>query len=71
LDLKTRRLVETRVQVLLDCALENGAIVPTNCFKDYFPKEARYYSYVWPRDASFVGVAVDILAIGNIQERFF
>lgn len=71
MDLKIRRLIETSRQVILDCALENGAIVAANCFKEYFPKEAKYYTYVWPRDASFTCVAADILGIGNIQERFF
>jgi GH15 family glucan-1,4-alpha-glucosidase len=51
--------------------LENGAIVAANCFKKYFPKEAKYYTYVWPRDASFICVAADILEIEKIQERFF
>jgi GH15 family glucan-1,4-alpha-glucosidase len=51
--------------------LENGAIVAANCFKKYFPKEAKYYTYVWPRDASFACAAADILGIEGIQERFF
>jgi glucoamylase len=71
LDLKIHRLTEASRQVILDCALENGAIVAANCFKKYFPKEAKYYTYVWPRDASFTSVAADILGIENIQERFF
>jgi GH15 family glucan-1,4-alpha-glucosidase len=68
---KIQRLIETSKQVILDCALENGAIVAANCFKDYFPKEAKYYTYVWPRDASFTCVAADILGIKDMQERFF
>jgi GH15 family glucan-1,4-alpha-glucosidase len=71
LDLKIHRLIETSRHVILDCALENGAIVAANCFKKYFPKEAKYYTYVWPRDASFTCVAADILEIESIQERFF
>jgi glucoamylase len=71
LKLKIRRLMKTSRQVILDCTLENGAIVAANCFKEYFPKEAKYYTYVWPRDASFTCVAADILGIGDIQERFF
>ena len=55
----------------MDCALENGAIVAANCSKKYFPKEAKHYNYVWPRDASFTCVAADILKVRDIQERFF
>jgi GH15 family glucan-1,4-alpha-glucosidase len=71
LNSKVHRLLETSRQVIHDCALENGAIVAANSFKDYFPKEAKYYAYVWPRDASFTCVAADILGIKNVQERFF
>lgn len=71
MDLKIDKLIETSRQVILDCALENGAIVAANCFKEYFPKEAKYYTYVWPRDASFTCVAADILGIEDIPERFF
>jgi GH15 family glucan-1,4-alpha-glucosidase len=71
LNMRVRRLIETSRQVILDCALENGAIVAANCFKEYFAKDAKYYTYVWPRDASFACVAADILGIKNIQERFF
>jgi GH15 family glucan-1,4-alpha-glucosidase len=63
-------LIESSKQVIKDCVLENGSIVAANCAKDYFPKEAKYYTYVWPRDASFTCVAADILKI-DIQERFF
>jgi GH15 family glucan-1,4-alpha-glucosidase len=70
LGLKIRKHAETSRQVILDCALENGAIVAANCFKKYFPKDAKYYTYVWPRDASFACVAADILGIEGIQERF-
>lgn len=70
LEAKIEKLVETSKEVITDCSLENGAIVAANCFKDYFPKDAKYYTYVWPRDASFTCVAADILGI-DIQEKFF
>jgi hypothetical protein len=50
-------LVEVSRRVISDCALENGAIVAANCFKECFPKEAKDYMYVWPRDASFTCVS--------------
>ena len=68
---KIERLMEISKRVILDCTLENGAIVAANCSKEYFPDEAAYYTYVWPRDASFTCVAADILGIKNIQEKFF
>jgi GH15 family glucan-1,4-alpha-glucosidase len=68
--MKIRRLLETSKRVIRDCSVENGAIVAANCFKDYFPKEAKYYTYVWPRDASFACVAGNVLGI-DVQERFF
>ena len=71
MDSKIQRFVEVSKQVISDCALENGAIVAANCFKEYFPKEAKDYMYVWPRDASFTCVSADILQMEKIQERFF
>ena len=67
---KMKKVLDASIQVIRDCSFENGAIVAANCFKDYFPTEAKYYTYVWPRDASFNCVAADILGIEN-QERFF
>ena len=71
MDPRIQRFVETSKQVISDCALENGAIVAANCFREYYPKEAKDYMYVWPRDASFTCVSADILRMENIQERFF
>jgi GH15 family glucan-1,4-alpha-glucosidase len=70
MEMKIKSTIETSRQVIRDCSLENGAIVAANCFKDYFPKGAKHYTYVWPRDASFTCVAADILGI-DIQEKFF
>jgi GH15 family glucan-1,4-alpha-glucosidase len=71
LDPRIQRFIEISRQVISDCALENGAIVAANCFREYYPKEAKDYMYVWPRDASFTCVSADILRMENIQERFF
>jgi len=46
-----RELLITSKKVIKDCALPNGAIVAANSTKPYFPKEAKYYRFVWPRDA--------------------
>jgi len=65
-----QKLIETSREVIRDAALENGAIVATNTDKAYYPREAANYRWVWPRDASFICVAADILNI-PIQESFF
>jgi len=71
METKIQKLIETTRQIILDCTLENGAIVAANCLKQYFPKEAKHYTYVWPRDASFTCVAADILGIKGVQEKLF
>lgn len=68
---KIRKLIQTSRKVILDCCLENGAIVAANSAKEYYPKEAKNYFYVWPRDASFACIAADVLGIKDIQEKFF
>lgn len=68
---KIRKLIESSKKVIQDCALENGAIVAANSSKKYFPKEAKYYGFVWPRDAAFSCIAADILGIKHVPEAFF
>lgn len=67
---KVKRLIRSSRRVFSDCAFRNGAIVAANSAKDYYPKDAVDYSYVWIRDASFVCVAADLLGM-KIQEKFF
>lgn len=57
--------------VILDCCLENGAIVAANSIKNSYSKEAKNYLYVWPRDAAYACIALDILGVTGIQEKFF
>ncbi|MFA5413588.1 MAG: glycoside hydrolase family 15 protein [Patescibacteria group bacterium] len=65
-----KELIEISREVIRDSALENGAIVATNTDQTYYPREAANYRWVWPRDASFICVAAEILQI-PIQEPFF
>jgi GH15 family glucan-1,4-alpha-glucosidase len=65
-----QKLIETSREIIRDAALENGAIVATNTDKAYYPREAANYRWVWPRDASFICVAAELLEI-PIQEPFF
>jgi len=58
-------------EVILDCALENGAIVAANADQSYYPRGASDYHYVWPRDAAYICVAADMVGLNDIQEPFF
>ena len=64
------KLLKTSKQVIQDCALPNGAIIGANSTKPYAPKEAKYYKFVWPRDAMYNCMAAEILEL-NIAEKFF
>jgi len=68
---KIIKLIQTSEQVLLDCCLDNGAIVAINSDKEYFPNNVFFYRYVWPRDAAFTLVALDILGIEGIHEKYY
>jgi GH15 family glucan-1,4-alpha-glucosidase len=64
-------LVDSSKDILLDCCLENGAIVAANSMKESYSKEAKNYFYVWPRDGSYSCIALDILGVTDVQEKFF
>ncbi|KQC16062.1 MAG: glycoside hydrolase family 15 protein [Methanothrix sp.] len=68
---RIERTIEASKEVLADCCLENGAIVAANPTKEYYPKEAKHYFYVWPRDASYACIAADLLDLAGVQEGFF
>jgi len=63
-------LLKTSKEVIKGCALSNGAIVAANSTKPYFPKEAKFYKFVWPRDAMYTCIAANILGL-KIHEKFF
>jgi glucoamylase len=65
------RTIEASKEVLSDCRLENGAIVAANPTKEYYPRDAKHYFYVWPRDASYACIAADILNLEGFQVGFF
>lgn len=68
---KVQKIIATSQQVIRDCALKNGAIVAANTDKEYYPRVAKNYRYVWPRDAAFICVGAEYLGIEDIQEPFF
>lgn len=68
---KIKNLITKSREIILDSVLENGAIIAANSDKNYYPKLAKDYHYVWPRDAACICVAAQLLGIKNIQEPFF
>lgn len=68
---KIKKLVKMSEEVIKNCALDNGAIVAANSDLKIYPKDVQNYRYVWPRDASFILVAADILKIKNLHENFY
>lgn len=68
---KIKKLLDISEKVILDCALENGGIVAANSTMSYYPKGAKNYFYIWPRDASYICLAADAIGLKNIQENFF
>ncbi len=65
------RLRESSKKVFRDCSLSNGAIVAAPSHKEYYPREAKNYFYVWPRDGAFVCLAAKIIGVPQIIEPFF
>ena len=65
-----QNLLKTSKKVIEDCSLSNGAIVAANSTKPYFPKKAKNYKFVWPRDAAYTCIAAGMLGL-KIQEKFF
>lgn len=68
---RIKRLLLASRRVIRDCSLRNGAIVAANSKKTYFPKEAKNYRFVWPRDASYTCIAANLMGMRDIQEPFF
>lgn len=68
---KIEKLLNTSKQVIIDCCLDNGAIVAANSTKPYYSKDTKNYFYVWPRDASYICLASMEIGLKNIQENFF
>lgn len=68
---KIQKILQRSKEVILDSALENGAIIAANTDKHYYPREAKNYHYVWPRDAAYICVAAQEMGVVDIQEPFF
>jgi GH15 family glucan-1,4-alpha-glucosidase len=68
---KIKRIFKTSKRVFRECSLKNGAIVASNIHDPDYPEGVKNYHYVWPRDASFVCVACDLIGMKKIPEKFF
>lgn len=73
MDRKTRinKLMKNTRKVLMDCCLENGAVVAANSDKPYYPNRCQDYRYVWPVDASFTLLALKELGVHGPQQAYF
>jgi len=71
MDQKIKKIIDKSKEIFSDVSLENGAIVAANSDKNYYPKGAKDYHYVWPRDAAYICVAAQMARINDIQEPFF
>jgi len=70
MDSQISNLLDTSKKVILDCCLENGAIVAANSDRKDYPKNANDYRFVWPRDAAYILYAAKLLGIDHIHEPF-
>ncbi|MEM5836355.1 MAG: glycoside hydrolase family 15 protein [Candidatus Aenigmatarchaeota archaeon] len=68
---KIRRIYKKSREIFKKCSLENGAIIAADVFDKDYPKDVKWYGYVWPRDASFVCYACDLIGLHEIPEKFF
>ncbi len=68
---KIKKLINKSREIILDSVLDNGAIVAANPTKNYYPKRAKDYHYVWPRDAAYICYAAQHIGIKKIQQPFF
>jgi len=68
---KVKKLLKTSKRIFKSCSLKNGAIVASDVTSEDYPRDVKNYFYVWPRDASFVCIACDLLGLKRIPRRFF
>ena len=66
---RVAELLAASEQVIKDCAKPNGAIVAAPSNKPHYPKEAKDYLYVWPRDAMYTCKAASILGL-DVTKKF-
>lgn len=68
---KIQNLIRKSKEVIKECCLDNGAIIAANSDHLAYPKDVQNYRYIWPRDASYILAAADILGIKEVHEKFY
>jgi len=68
--MEIEKILEKSKEVFRNCSLSNGAIIAADVNNPIYPKDAKWYGYVWLRDASFVCYACDLLKMYEISEKF-
>ncbi|MEM5879165.1 MAG: hypothetical protein QXU74_01595 [Candidatus Aenigmatarchaeota archaeon] len=71
MDKKLRKILRKSKEVFKNCSFKNGAIIAADVFDQDYPRNVKWYGYVWPRDASFVCYACDLLGLHEIPRKFF
>ena len=69
--MEVEKILEKSKEVFRNCSLPNGAIIAADVNNPIYPKNVKWYGYVWLRDASFVCYACDLLGMYEISEKFF
>lgn len=67
---KVYQLIESSKRVILDCTMPAGGIVAAPCSKPYYPKDAKNYKFVWPRDGAFITMAARMIGV-DVHDKFF
>jgi GH15 family glucan-1,4-alpha-glucosidase len=68
---KEALIFEKSIEVFRNCSLPNGAIIAADVNNPYYPRDVKWYGYVWLRDAGFVGYACNLVGLHEIPRRFF
>lgn len=67
---KVEKNLKISQEVLRDASVANGGIVAANTDLVYYPRKAKNYHYVWPRDAAYICVAADMLDLKIVEPYF-
>lgn len=68
---KIRKIYKKSIEIFKNCSFKNGAIVASDITDPEYPKDVKWYGYVWPRDASYTCVACDLVGLKKLPEKFF
>lgn len=68
---KIKKILKVSRKVIKNSSLPNGAIIASDVNSLIYPKDVKWYGYVWPRDASFISYAADLIGLHKIPRNFF